>query len=88
MPEQLKVKGSINEEQAMRAKVRCYQPKQVNKTLCARAQRTKVDRATNATWSTSSLKTLGLEKPKQQQAQWEARLSSLMQHEETSIPLV
>lgn len=64
----------------MSAKVRCYQPKQVHKRLCARAQRNKVDRATSATWCTSSLKTLGLEKPKQHQARLEARLTSLLQH--------
>ena len=47
----------------MIARVRCYRPNQQNLKLCARATRSKTDRATNCSISTKPLKTMGLDTP-------------------------
>lgn len=47
----------------MTAKVRCFKAKHKNHKLCARALRTKTERATSSSLDMTPVKTMGLQSP-------------------------
>ncbi|WP_140127038.1 hypothetical protein [Vibrio parahaemolyticus] len=47
----------------MTAKVRCFKTKHKNHKLCARALRTKTERATSSSLDMTPVKTMGLQSP-------------------------
>ncbi|ALM69445.1 hypothetical protein FORC4_p081 (plasmid) [Vibrio parahaemolyticus] len=47
----------------MTHKVRCFKPKHKNHKLCARALRTKTERATSSSRDMTPVKTMGLQSP-------------------------
>ncbi len=49
----------------MTRKVRCFKPKHKNHKLCARALRTKIERATSNSLDMTPVKTMGLQSPEE-----------------------
>ena len=60
----------------MTSKVRCYQPK--SRALCARAHRTKSERATHCAISTTALKEMGLSSVLEHHEKLEATIQILL----------